>query len=58
MPVHIGEIRAEVSSAGPFVLPDATATAEAEQRNRDTLLDGLRRMAWLAERVAADGFDD
>jgi hypothetical protein len=58
VPVHIGEIHAEVASAEALAAPDSRATADVEQRNRDSMLDSLRRMAWLAHRVAADGFDD
>jgi hypothetical protein len=58
MRVHIGEIHAEVSSVAPLARPDARTQPETEQRNRDSMLDGLRRLAWLTERVAADGFDD
>jgi hypothetical protein len=58
MRVHIGEIHADVSSVAPLAAPDARNQAEAEQRSRDSMLDRLRRLAWLTERVAADGFDD
>ena len=58
MQIHIGEIHAEVSATTPLTTPESRPQADAEQRSRDAMLDGLRRLAWLTNRVAADGFDD
>ena len=66
MHVHVGEIHAEVSSVAPLSNTERGAAAPggpAASRQpdlglHDKLLDGLARMAWLGERVAADGFDD
>jgi hypothetical protein len=58
MPVYIGEISAEVSSADPLATPTSQVTMEVKQRDSDSMLDSIRRIAWLADRVAADAFDD
>ena len=74
MHVHVGEIHAEVSSVAPLsnaqhdgahgahgasgASGTPATTEHPDLALHDRLLDGLARMAWLGERVAADGFDD
>jgi hypothetical protein len=47
--VHIGELRTEVVPGPPPDPPAGTPALPPED---------LRREAWLARRVAAEGFDD
>lgn len=57
MPVYIGEIHADVATSGPLTRPAALNSADAEDAY-ERVIDGLSRMAWLSERVAAEGSDD
>jgi hypothetical protein len=56
MSVHIGELHTEVSASTPAVAigPDTGPAPDPVAQ----VAEALRRAQWLAERVAAEGFDD
>ncbi|HWC41341.1 MAG TPA: hypothetical protein VHK02_05080 [Actinomycetota bacterium] len=54
MSVHVGELRSEVVP----VVPAAAPAASSEQEQAERVAAATRRACWLAERVAAEGFDD
>jgi hypothetical protein len=55
MSVHVGELRSEVV---PVVPAAAAPGATSEQEQAERVAAATRRACWLAERVAAEGFDD
>jgi hypothetical protein len=54
MSVHVGEVRSDVMP----VLPPTQPAATPEQELAERVAAASRRAGWLAERLAAEGFDD
>lgn len=56
MSVHVGELHTEISASRPAVAlgPDDGPAPDPLAQ----VAEALRRAQWLAQRVAAEGFDD
>jgi hypothetical protein len=56
--VQVGELHTEVSVGHGSAAPDPAAGAETRDSAEERALEAQCRARWLAERVAAGGFDD
>lgn len=54
----MGELHTEVSVGHGSAAPDPAAGAETRDSAEERALEAQCRARWLAERVAAGGFDD
>jgi hypothetical protein len=58
MPVHVGELRSELVADGSRPPGEAHGPPPSVDEVADQVREAIRRAAWLAERVAAENFDD
>jgi hypothetical protein len=56
--VQVGELHTEVSVGHGSAAPDATAGVGTQDSAEERALEAQCRARWLADRVAAGGFDD
>jgi hypothetical protein len=54
MSLHVGEVHSDVVPVAPPTTPPATP----EQELAEKVTAAAQRACWLAERVAAEGFED
>jgi hypothetical protein len=54
MSVHVGEVHSDVVATAS----EPVGSSPGEQELAERLASATRRACWLAERVAAEGFDD
>jgi hypothetical protein len=56
--VQVGELHTEVSVGSGSATPATVAGAETQDSAEERALEAQCRARWLADRVAAGGFDD